>query len=100
MGFSISILKTEYGKKSYQLQPKEIKHVPTPQSTDEALDEDVYKSAGRSNFHLLATGALRILRFYQFDIHLNNPARLSWHISIENTVQLPHQLQMDRGCNL
>ena len=40
---------------------KEIKHVPTPVSTEETMDEDAYKSAGRSSFHLLATGALHML---------------------------------------
>ena len=40
---------------------KEIKHVPTPVSTEETMDEDAYKSASRSSFHLLATGALHML---------------------------------------
>ena len=58
---------------------KEIKHVPTPVSTEETMDEDAYKSASRSSFHLLATGALHMLWLYNLDIHLTYQMRLPRH---------------------
>ena len=48
-------------RKKLPAPPKEIKHVPTPVSTAKTMDEDAYKSASRSSFHLLATGALHML---------------------------------------
>ena len=55
------LFKNRKWMKKLPAPPKEIKHVPTPVSTEETMDEDAYKSASRSSFHLLATGALHML---------------------------------------
>ena len=55
------LFKNRKWRKKLPAPPKEKKHVPTPVSTEETMDEDAYKSAGRSSFHLLATGALHML---------------------------------------